>query len=90
MIGYKYYPGTSETMYAGGLTLKSVKESADFHIFDEFKEGRKDIVIEKDGKPILRRKWVQDRFNPAYHEEGKQAEILDFGDLGYYDSWEEV
>lgn len=75
--------GTGAGNIAGIATLETAMKIAD----ESAGYTRCDIEIAKNGKTVAFREWRDEKFNPDFYENGEDADIIDYGDFGYYDEW---
>lgn len=47
------------------------------------------MILDKEEKMVAVRKWYGVEFNPDLFEDGKYADVICFGDFGYFDEWSE-
>ena len=73
--------GVTETFYG---TLEEAKEWADDSI--GYTQRNVDIYDEKE-HCVATREWIGISFDPDDYEEGEDADVIQFGDFGYYAPW---
>jgi len=51
--------------------------------------SKKDPLFEISGEwlPVARRRWYSGEFDPELYEDGEDADVIRFGNFGYFDEW---
>lgn len=75
--------GTGAGNITGIATLETAMQIAD----ESAGYTQRDIEITENGKTVASRKWWGDKFDPDFYENGEDADVIDYGDFGYYDEW---
>lgn len=78
--GDEYIEGELDTALAFADN-SAAYTSADIKVYSVDDEGK---ISET---PACMRWWVGIKFDPDLYEDGEYADIIDFGEFGYYDEW---
>ena len=82
MYSIKFNTGAGDI--AGIATMEEAIQKAD----EEAAYTQQDIEIINDkGKTVATRFWRKTGFKPDDYENGENADVISYGNFGYYDEW---
>lgn len=44
-------------------------------------------IVDAKGKTVAARFWQKTKFDPEDYENGENADVISYGDFGYFDEW---
>lgn len=67
-------------------SVEKAKEIADSE--SAYTQQNIDICESGSTEPVATRHWYGTAFDPDLFEDGEDADVIKFGDFGYYDEWQ--